>query len=265
LIIIWGYLLNLYKKLKKLIGKAVFGYDLVEEGDKILIALSGGEDSLVLTHFLAEWRHLYHKNLYLYALHLDMGFSKDEEAYRLGVEYLKNFCEEREIIFMFDKIKAGEMAIEAYDKGEASPCFVCSWHRRKYFFNLANTLGIKKIAFGHHKDDVIVTFFINMFYCGELSTILPKQEMFKGNLYLIRPLYFVEKDMISRFVKQRDWRILENPCPFSGETKRTYWSKFLRENIFDKEPVIKHNVFSALFKPRLDYLPNPPKKGKISN
>ncbi len=254
--------MNLYKKIKKLIGKAIFGYDLVKEGDRILIALSGGEDSLVLTHFLSEWRHLYHKNISLYAIHLDMGFSKNEEEYEKGVEYLKGFCEEREITFIFDKINAGEMAIETYDKGTASPCFVCSWHRRKYFFNLANNLDVKKIAFGHNKDDVIVTFFINMFYCGELSTILPKQEMFKGNLYLIRPLYFVEKEMISRFVKQKGWKILANPCPFSGETKRTFWHKFLKENIFAKEPIIKRNVFSAIFKPRLDYLPQPPKKGK---
>ncbi|MGC9141390.1 MAG: tRNA lysidine(34) synthetase [Caldimicrobium sp.] len=254
--------MNLYRKIKKLIGKAIFGYNLVEEGDKVLIALSGGEDSLVLTHFLSEWRHLYHRELHLYAIHLDMGFIKDEKSYAEGVNYLKTFCEEREINFIFDKTSIGEMVFEAVEKNTASPCFVCSWYRRKYFFKLAQKLNIKKIVFGHHKDDVIVTFFINMFYCGELSTILPKQEMFKGELYLIRPLYFVEKDMISRFVKQRGWRILENPCPFSGETKRAYWSKFLKENLFSKEPLIKVNLFSALFKPRLDYLPSPPKKGK---
>ncbi len=252
--------MNLYRKVKKLIGKAIFGYALVDEGDKVLIALSGGEDSLVLAHFLSEWRHLYNKNLSLYAIHLDMGFIKDEKVYKEGVNYLENFCKEREILFIFDKIHAGEMAIEAAEKGTASPCFVCSWHRRKYFFQLAQKLGIKKIAFGHHKDDVIVTFFINMFYCGELSTILPKQEMFKGNLYLIRPLYFVEKDMISRFVKQKEWKILENPCPFSQETKRAYWNQFLKNHIFSKEPLIKRNIFSAIFNPRLDYLPSPPRR-----
>lgn len=255
--------MKLYRRLKKLIGKAIFGYDLLEEGDGVLIALSGGEDSLLLTHFLSEWRHLYHQRLTLYALHLDMGFPKKEEEYEEGVRYLETFCKEREISFIFDKIKAGEMALEAYEKGTASPCFVCSWHRRKYFFNLAEKLGLKKIAFGHHKDDVIVTFFINMFYCGELSTLLPKQEMFKGALYLIRPLYFVEKSMISRFVTQRGWKVLKNPCPFSAETKRTYWENFLREKVFSQEPLLKVNVFSAIFKPRLDYLPSPPKKGKF--
>ncbi|MGC9110176.1 MAG: ATP-binding protein, partial [Caldimicrobium sp.] len=86
--------MNLYRKIKKLIGKAIFGYNLVEEGDKLLIALSGGEDSLVLTHFLSEWRHLYHRELHLYAIHLDMGFIKEEKSYAEGVNYLKTFCEE---------------------------------------------------------------------------------------------------------------------------------------------------------------------------
>jgi len=253
---------NLYRRIKKLIGKAIFGYDLLERGDRILITLSGGEDSLVLTHFLSEWRHLYHQELELFAVHLDMGFPKEEALYLEKVEYLKGFCEERGVNFIFDKIEAGAMALEAFDKDSASPCFVCSWHRRKYFFNLAEALKIKKIAFGHHKDDVLTTFFMNMFYCGELSTILPLQEMFKGTLYLIRPLYFVEKEMISRFAAQRGFQILENPCPFSGETKRAYWNKFLKEEVFSRDPIIKKNLFSALFKPNLKYLPRPPKKGK---
>jgi len=254
--------MNLYRRIKKLIGKAVFGYDLLEEGDRVLIALSGGMDSLVLTHFLSEWRYLYHKKLELYAVHLDMGFPKNETEYLEKVENLKRFCEERGINFIFDRIDAGLMALEVFDKGSASPCFVCSWHRRKYFFKLAEKLEIKKIALGHNKDDVITTFFMNMFYCGELSTILPKQEMFKGNLYIIRPLYFVDKDMIARFVSQKNWAVLENPCPFSGETKRKEVETLLNEHIFQKNPVLKKNVFSAIFKPNLEYLPKPPKKGK---
>lgn len=254
--------MNLTQRIRKLIGKAIFGYDLISEGDSLLIALSGGEDSLVLTHFLAEWRHYYKTNLNLYALHLDMGFPKDEARYEEGVRYLKSFCEERGVTFFFDKISAGELALEAHEKGSANPCFVCSWNRRKYLFNLADKLKTRKIVFGHHQDDVITTFFMNMFYCGELSTLLPKQEMFKGNLYLIRPLYFIEKDMIKRFVTMREWQVLENPCPFSGETKRSFWGRFLKENIFEREPIIKKNLFSALFNPRLDYLPKRPKKGK---
>lgn len=254
--------MNLYRRIKKLIGKAVFGYELLKEGDRVLVTLSGGEDSLVMTHYLGEWRHLYNQRLEIFAVHLDMGFPKDEEEYRKKVEYLKHFCEERDLHFLFDRISAGNLALDAFDQGTASPCFVCSWNRRKYFFNLAERLGVQKIAFGHHQDDVITTFFMNIFYCGEISTLLPKQEMFRGTLYLIRPLYFVEKDMISRLVAKMGWHVLENPCPFSGDTKRAFWNKFLKEKVFSLDPVIKRNLFSAIFNPRLDYLPAPPKRGK---
>lgn len=254
--------MNLYRRIKKLIGKAVFGYDLLVEGDRVLVTLSGGEDSLVMTHYLAEWRHLYNQNLEIFAVHLDMGFPKDEEEYKKKTEYLRQFCEKRALHFIFDKIPAGTLAMEAFDKGTASPCFVCAWNRRKYFFNLADKLKIQKIAFGHHQDDVITTFFMNMFYCGELSTLLPRQEMFKGTLYLIRPLYFVEKEMISRFVAKMGWDVLKNPCPFSRETKRAFWGEFLKEKIFSLDPIIKKNLFSAIFNPRKEYLPEPPKRGK---
>lgn len=243
-------------------GEAIFGYDLIKEGDRVLIALSGGEDSLVLLHFLSQWRYYYHKKIKLFAIHLDLSFPKNEEEYLEKVKRLKVFCEEREADFIFDKITVGKLVIEAHEKGKTSPCFICSWNRRKYLFKLAQSLNIQKISFGHHKDDVITTFFMNLFYNGELSTILPKQEMFRGELYLIRPLYFVEKEIISRFVAKEKWQVLENPCPFSGKTKRNFWYDFLKKQIFALNPILKKNAFSAIFNPRLEYLPKPPKKGK---
>ncbi len=255
--------MSLYRLIKRAIGKAIFGYNLLEEGDRILVALSGGEDSLLLLHFLSEWQYLYHQRIEILAVHLDMGFPKNEEIYGKGVSFLENFCKERKIKFHWAKLLIGEIVLEAFDKGTASPCFLCSWNRRKYLFNLAKELNFRKIALGHHKDDVITTFFMNLLYCGELSTILPKQEMFQGTLYIIRPLYFLEKELISRFIAKNKWSVLENPCPFSGETKRTYLKRLLEESFFSKDPVLKKNVFSAIFNPRLDYLPKP-LKGRIN-
>ncbi len=254
--------MNLSQRIRKLIAKAIFGFDLLEKGDKIVIALSGGEDSLVLTHYLSEWIYYYNTNLHIYGVHLDMGFPKDENEYEKKVQYLRKFCEERGIVFLFEKLNVGEIVFEAEKNKKASPCFLCSWYRRKYLFNLVDKLKVKKLVLGHHKDDVIATFFMNMFYCGELSTILPKQSMFNGNLFIIRPLYFVEKDMISRFVKLNGWQVLANPCPYSDKTKRAFWNKFLEEHFFSKDPVLKRNVFSAFFNPKLEYLPSKPKKGK---
>ena len=252
--------MSLYNKLKRFIGRAVFGYDMLKEGDYIIAALSGGEDSLVLAYFLSEWRKKMRINYKILGVHLDMNFPRDEERYQKGVEWLKDFCESLEIEFYYERTNCGKQALEVYEKNITSPCFVCSWHRRKYLFKLAEKTGANKIAFGHHQDDMLITFFINMFYHGELSTILPVQEMFKGKLYLIRPLIFVEKDLISRFVKRQQWQILENPCPFSQQTKRKFIENFLREHIYPLGNKVKKSIINAIFNPKLEYLPSKPKK-----
>ena len=247
--------MTLYNKLKRFIGRAVFGYDMLKEGDYIIVALSGGEDSLVLAYFLSEWRKKMRINYKLLGVHLDMNFPRDEEEYQKGVKWLKDFCESLDIEFYYKKTDCGPQALEVYEKNITSPCFVCSWHRRKHLFRLAEERGANKIAFGHHLDDVIVTFFINMFYSGELSTIVPVQEMFKGKLYLIRPLFLIEKDLLKACVKKNNWKVLENPCPFSKETKRKVMEKFLKEKIYPLGPKVKKCIVSAIFNPRPEYLP----------
>lgn len=245
----------LYKVIKRLVGKAIFGYKMLEPKDTVLIALSGGEDSLVLTYFLSEWKAKIRTEYNLIGVHLDMGFIKDETIYEKSLNWLRTFCKSLGVGFYYEKTDYGKLAIEAFEKNTSNPCFVCSWYRRKHLFKLAEKFQANKIAFGHHKDDVIVTFFLNMFYNGELSTILPVQEMFKGKLYLIRPLFFVEKDLITRFVKARGWNVLENPCPFRDKTKRKFVDTFLRDYVYSIDPRIKRNIFSAIFNPKPEYLP----------
>ena len=247
--------MNLHHKLKRLIGRALFRYEMLKDGDYIIIALSGGEDSLVLAYFLKDWQKKMRIDCNFLAVHLDMGFPKDENKYQEGVEELEKFCKSLEIDFYFSKTDCGIQAMEVFEKDISAPCFVCSWHRRKYLFKLAQEKGANKLAFGHHLDDAIITFFMNMFYHGELSTILPLQEMFKGKLYIIRPLILVEKDLISRFVKKMEWKVLENPCPFSKETKRKEIENLLNTCIYPSNPKIKRNIATAIFNPKIEYLP----------
>ncbi|QER42207.1 tRNA 2-thiocytidine biosynthesis protein TtcA [Thermodesulfobacterium sp. TA1] len=250
--------MSLYNKIKRLVGKAIFGYQMLSAEDFIIVAMSGGEDSLALAYFLSEWRKKLRVNYRLIGVHLDMGFPCDQEVYEKGVERLRNFCQSLNMEFYVEKTDCGKQALEVAEKKTTAPCFVCSWHRRKHLFKLAEAWQANKIAFGHHKDDLLVTFFINLFYHGELSTILPVQEMFKGNLYLIRPLVFVEKDMISRFVKSQGWEVLKNPCPFSEQTKRKFIENWLKENVYLLDPRIKKSIFNAMFNPKFEYLPKKP-------
>lgn len=247
--------MNLYRKLNRLIGRALFRYNMVSHGDSIILALSGGEDSLTLTYFLSDWRKKMGIECKILAVHLDMGFPEKEENLEEKIKKLENFCKSLEIDFYFEKTDCGAQAIEVYEKGITNPCFVCSWHRRKRLFKLAEDGGFNKLAFAHHLDDAIVTFFMNMFYHGELSTILPVQEMFKGKLYIIRPLILVEKNLISRFVKKNGWEIIKNPCPFAEKTKRKLIENFLETKLYSLDPKIKKNIATAIFNPKFEYLP----------
>ncbi len=246
---------NPYPRLRRLIGRAIHRYQLIEEGDRILLALSGGEDSLVLLRFLAEWRRKTPFPWELFAIHLDMGFETPPE-HEERLKALKEYAQGLEVPFRLEFTDYGKMALEAQEK-KVSPCFVCSWHRRKHLFRLAGKEGYNKIAFGHHKDDVIVTLFLNMCYHGEISTILPRQEMFKGKIYLIRPLFFAEKSLISAFAKREKLPVFENPCPLSAETRRARMERFLEEKLYPENPKFKGNIFHAVFNCKPDYLPKP--------
>ena len=246
--------MSLYHRLKRLIGRALHKYEMLAPGDRIIIALSGGADSLVLTYFLAEWRRKVRFSFDLLAVHLDMRFPRGPE-YEEGIKKLADFCAQLEVPFRLIFTDCGLQALEAADRGKPSPCFVCSWHRRKHLFRLAGEENYNKIAFGHHRDDLVVTFFLNMCFNGELSTILPVQEMFKGQIYLIRPLILVEKEALKTFAKQKAFPILENPCPFVGETKRVFMERWLEEHLYQIGPKVRGSVFRAIFNWRPEYLP----------
>ncbi len=247
--------MGLYQKFKRLIGKVTFGYDMLKNEDKILVAVSGGEDSLVLLYFLNEWRRLFNLKYKLFAVHLDMNFPRNEEAYQQELKWLKNFVETMGIPFIYEKTDCGTQAIEVAEKGITNPCFVCSWHRRKRLFKLAEKEKANKIALGHHMDDMIVTLFLNMFYHGEISTILPVQELFKGKLYLIRPMVLIEKGMIKRFVAQKGWKIMGKHCPFSDKTRRKFMEDFLEKNVYSLGEKVKKSILNAIFNVKIEYMP----------
>ncbi len=246
--------MSLYHRLKRLIGRALHKYEMLAPGDRILIALSGGADSLVLTRFLAEWRRKVRFDYELLAVHLDMGFPRGRD-YEEGLTKLEEFCRKIEVPFRLIKTDCGVQAMEAAERGKPSPCFVCSWHRRKHLFRLAGEENFNKIAFGHHRDDLVVTFFLNMCFHGELSTILPVQEMFGGKLYLIRPLILVEKGTLKAYAEKEGFPIVENPCPFSGETRRVFMERWLEEHLYVINSKVRGSVFRAIFNWRPEYLP----------
>jgi len=238
-----GYL---RKEVNRLVGKAIHKYHLLDHGDRIMVAVSGGADSLVTLWFLKQWKKKAPISFDLVPLHLDMGFEGHE------LDILRSYLREEGYSFHIEETNFGPFAHSDANR-KKSPCFLCSMLRRKRLFELAHRFGCNKIAFGHNQDDVIETFFMNVIYSGEISTMVPRQVMFKGLITLIRPLALVEKSKIDRLAAELNLPVIENPCPSAKRTKRAEL-KVLLEAIYKGNRKARGNIMHALSNVRSEYL-----------
>ena len=231
------------------VDKAIRDYRLVEPGDRVLVAISGGADSLALLTLLYETRYLADWRLELVPVHIHMGFKDIEhEGLKSVGEYVRRMGFELRV---YDS-DIGPLAHSDFNR--ANPCFLCARLRRKRLFEIADELGCNKLAFGHHRDDIVGTFFLNLLYSREISTMVPKQDFFGGRFYVIRPLYYVDERMLKRFAREQSYPVFDSGCPSSGRTERDRIMSVLRE-ITREDPRLLDNVFKALHRVKLDYLP----------
>ena len=259
-------------------GKAIHRYGLIDDGDRILVGVSGGKDSLSLLYLLHERSKRVPIHYELVPVYIDLGFdhsiapssapegrSKSTlmvnpepsslrlESRRVGskrVEILKKFFEARGVPY---HIELTDIGIRANGpENRENPCFLCSWERRKRLFHLAYRFKCNKIALGHHKDDIIETLLLNIFYSAEISTMVPFQTLFKGKITLIRPLALLEEKKIERFAREMGLPFGPSGCPSSGKTKRKV-IKDLIEDLSKRDHRLKGNIFRALSNIKLDY------------
>jgi tRNA 2-thiocytidine biosynthesis protein TtcA len=235
----------LEKEIRSLMGKAIHRYGMIQDGDRILVGVSGGKDSLTLLTLLSERAKRVPIHYELIAVHVDLGFQSS------GVDMLTEFFEAKKIAYHIEPTRIAELA-NGPDNRE-NPCFLCSWERRKRVFSLAQRFGCNKIAFGHHKDDIIETFLLNIFYSAEISTMLPLQTLFKGKMTLIRPLALMEEKKIERFAKEMGLPYFPCGCPASGKSKRRKVKELL--SALEKENrQVKGNIFRSLSNIKMEYL-----------
>jgi len=226
-------------------GKAIHRYRLIQDGDRIIVGVSGGKDSLTLLHLLQERRKRVPIDYELIPVHIDLGFDSER------AEILKNFFEAQGLPYHIEFTDIGKRANSPENR--ENPCFLCSWERRKRIFHLAHRLQCNKIALGHHKDDIIETLLLNIFYSAEISTMLPVQTLFKGKITLIRPLALIEEKKIERFAREMGLPFGPSGCPSSGKTKRKE-VKELIEALERKNRRVKGNIFRSLSNIKLDYM-----------
>jgi tRNA(Ile)-lysidine synthase TilS/MesJ len=195
--------------------RAIDEYKLIEEGDKICVALSGGKDSLLLAALFEEYKLHFNNNIEVVYLMMSSGFTK---------EFLENHHKNCNIIGIESKVEESKVYEIANKMNPKAPCFLCARMRRGFLYQKAKDLGCNKLALGHHFDDVIETTLMNMFYTGTFKTMLPKAKSknFEG-LELIRPMYLIKEEDVKRFIKYHEIDFVSKGCEFQDrnvDTKR---------------------------------------------
>jgi tRNA 2-thiocytidine biosynthesis protein TtcA len=229
-------------------GKALHHYQMISDGDRIVVGVSGGADSLSLMWLLSERRKRIPIHYDLFAVFIDPGF---EGSF---AEPLKAFCAKLGFTL---RVEYTDFGIQGHSTGNReNPCFLCSRLRRKRLFEIAHELGCYKLALGHNRDDVIETLFMNICFAGEISTMLPSQSFFHKNFTLIRPLAFADEALIRQFTRHQRFPGFENPCPAAKTSKRQE-IKALLAQLYRSNKKIKGNIFRAMSHVRLDYLLKP--------
>ena len=250
----------LFKKLNERFVKAFATYKLLADGDHVLVGLSGGKDSLLLTELLAKRAHIQHPSFSVEAVHVRMK----NISYETSMDYLQQFCNDlgvklHIVATEFETRDAEDEARSAEDgeirnfkpqssnpKGKEKPvCFLCSWHRRKQLFNLAQELGCNKIALGHHRDDIIHTTLMNLMFQGRFGTMPALLKMRKMPLSIIRPLCLIDEADVRRYAELAQYQKLVKLCPYEHDTFRTEVAQLFND-IERMNPEARFSIWKAL-------------------
>ena len=217
--------------------RAIEDYDMIEDGDKIAVALSGGKDSITMLNGLKSLQYFYPKKFELIAISVNPGFEYFDS------EFLKKTCDNLGVPFFEEKYDISKIVFE--DRQEQNPCSLCANLRRGIINSVAQREGCNKIALGHNLDDVIETFIMNLKYAGNISTFSPKSYMDRSGITMIRPLILLTEKDTNHFVKKYNKQVMPKVCPMDENTKR----EDIKAEIFawQKEiPTIKANLFGAI-------------------
>lgn len=203
---------KLMRRIQKCFNKGVVQYGLIEDGDKILVGLSGGKDSLALLELLALRSRIYKPQFSVVAAHVVMK----NISYESDMDYLRSYAESLGVPFI-----CYETSFDPSTDTRKSPCFLCSWNRRKALFTVAKEQGCNKIALGHHMDDILETLLMNMTFQGAFSTMPPKLVMRKFDMTIIRPMCLVHEADLLQMAAYRGYKKQIKNCPYEKDSNRS--------------------------------------------
>lgn len=221
------------------IMRAIVEFDMIDRGDKILIGLSGGKDSLLLTYALAMMRERTKQKFSLCALTIDPMFDDGFDT-----ESLARFCASLDVPHEIHKVDIAEVIRS--DKKNA-PCFTCAFFRRGAINRYANEHGCNKVAYAHHNDDAVETLLLNLLYSGQIGTFQPKTYLDRSDLTVIRPLVYLREQEILDAIPYHGMTPVKSPCPIDGKTKRETVKRLVAE-LTEKNPLVYDHLAAAMRK-----------------
>ena len=216
--------------------RAMRTYHLIDDGDRVLVALSGGKDSLCLLDLLAQRQRIFMPRFSIEAIHIRM----ENIAYETDTNYLEDFCRQRNV-----NLHVVNTSFDASTDKRKSPCFLCSWNRRKQMFNLAQEIGCNKIALGHHMDDLIHTALMNECFQGRFDTMPVFLQMKKMPLAIIRPLCLCHESDIKAYAEQEGYQKQRKLCPYEKDSYRTDIQQIFHQ-MESLNPEARYSIWNAL-------------------
>lgn len=234
------------KRLLSLTRQAIDDYQLIDAGDSIAVGVSGGKDSLVLLTALHHLQRFYPKRFTLHALTVHTGFPD------FDLSSVQKYCQELSIPYTIIETSIAQIVFQ--ERHEDNPCALCAKLRKGAFNQEALKLGCNKIAYAHHRDDLINTLFMSMMYEGNIHTISPKTELERTGLTLIRPLMYVQEVDIIGFIHKNSLPICKNPCPADKKTSREYVNN-LTKQLNRENPGVKDRIFHGILQANFEDWP----------
>ena len=219
------------------VRRAIDDYHMIEEGDCIAVGISGGKDSLALLYALSGLRRYYPKHFSIYAVTVDLGFQN------LNLDKIVSLCKELNVPYKVIQTNIGEIVFQ--DRKEDNPCALCSKMRKGALNNAMKELGCNKVAYAHHKDDVVTTMMMSLIYEGRLHTFSPVTYLDRADMTVIRPLIYMNEADVIGFVNKYHVPVVKSPCPADKHTKREYVRQMLQQ-LNRENPGVKDRMFTAI-------------------
>lgn len=219
------------------VRKAVDDYKMINENDRIAVGISGGKDSLTLLYALNSLKRFYSNSFDIHAVTVDLGFEN------LKLDAIKSLCEDLGVEYTIVKTDIAHIVFE--ERKESNPCSLCAKMRKGALNDAIKAAGCNKVAYAHHKDDVVETMLMSLIYEGRFHTFSPVTYLDRTELTVIRPLIYMNEADVIGFVNKHNVPVVKSPCPADGHTKREYIKTLLRQLNLES-PGVKERMFTAI-------------------